>query len=450
MAVADPPGPPGTRFGGNLAGIRANFLNFLLATAREYGDITHFRAGPAHMYLFRHPDHIADILVKRAAIFQKTRSTKKLLCKFLGGGLIALEGEKHRTHRRLMQPAFHMQRIATYADKMVNHTRDHITNWKPGVEYDIPHEMDTLTLGIVMDCLFSASHLDRAKQATAAMTVFSERMAERLNTAVPMPDWVPTSRNRAQRKAIQTMDVILMDIIRERRASGDDTGDLLSMLLESVDEDGVTRLTDKEIRDELLTMFFAGHETTADTLNWVWYLLSQHPDVEARLHMELATVLGGQPPTLDDLQHLPYLANIVRETLRLYPPAWLFDREPVEDVEIGGYTIPKGRTLFISPYVTHRDPRYYDEPERFNPDRFADDFDERVPRYAYVPFGGGPRMCIGNLFAQTEISLVVATIAQHYQLALSPGQTIVPRGMATLTPEFGLRMTVASRQAETA
>ena len=256
---------------------------------------------------------------------------------------------------------------------------------------------------------------------------------------------MPTPQKFRADRAVRELDRIVYGMINERRASGEDKGDLLSMLLLAEDEDG-SRMSDKQARDEAVTLFLAGHETTANALNWTWYLLAQHPEVEAKLHDELDTVLAGQPPTLDDLKRLPYTEMVMKESMRLYPPAWSFSREALEDIQLGDYTVPKGSVVAILGYLTHRDPRWWDAPEAFMPERFSEENEANIPRYVYIPFGGGPRICIGNSFAMMEARLLLATIASRYRLALSPGQKVEPQPLITLNPKNGLPMTLRVRE----
>lgn len=270
---------------------------------------------------------------------------------------------------------------------------------------------------------------------------------QRINSAVQIPDWVPTARNRRERRSLAKLDVMLQEMIRTRRESSSDGGDLLSSLLSAVDADDGTRMSDRQLRDEMMTLFLAGHETTANALTWTWYLLSQHPEVEARLLDETRNVLRGRTPTASDLPSLPYSDMVVREAMRLYPPAPGFAREPIEDVNIGGYVVPKGSLITVSTYALHRDPRFFPDPESFDPERFAPGWEERVPRYAYLPFGGGPRACIGSGFAMMEARLVLSTVAQRFQLRLEPNQQVVPMQLVTVRPKHGIRMRLTRRSA---
>jgi cytochrome P450 len=268
---------------------------------------------------------------------------------------------------------------------------------------------------------------------------------QRINSAFQVPSWIPTRRNLREKRALAQLDALIQELIRARRASEQDAEDLLSILLMAVDEESGARMSDRQLRDEMMTLFLAGHETTANALTWTWYLLSKHAEVEARLLEELQRVLAGRPPTVADLPHLPYTEMVVREALRLYPPAPGFTREPIEDVRIGGYDVPKGSLVAVITYALHRDPRFFDDPEKFDPERFAPGWEERIPRYAYLPFGGGPRVCIGNAFAMTEARLILATVAQRYELSLEPNQEVVPVQLVTVRPKNGIRMRLAKR-----
>jgi cytochrome P450 len=268
----------------------------------------------------------------------------------------------------------------------------------------------------------------------------------RVNRFIRLPDFIPTLGNIRLRRAVKRLDSIIFEIIARRRATGEDRGDLLSMLLNAQDEDGGDRMTDRQLRDEAMTLFMAGHETTANTLTWAWYLLAQHPEVEARLHEELDRVLGDRAPTMADLSSLPYTEHVITETLRLYPTVWILGREAIEPSQVGGYRVPVGTTVYMSQWVVHRDPRFFDDPESFRPERWQDGLLKRIPRYAYFPFGGGPRICIGNGFAMMEAVLLLATIAQRFRLVLEPGTKAKLMPTMTLRADGGIPMTLASRR----
>lgn len=454
MTIKRPPGPPGNFLLGALRDFGADQPNYLLQLAKTYGDITHFRLAQFHVYLLANSDYIREVLVTQADTFEKAPLDKKILSKFLGNGLLTSEGSFHARQRRLAQPAFHTKRIRTYANVMVDYTEHLLEAWQPGQTYDVAEEMMRLTMYIVSKTLFDAD----AVTETGDTAVIVGQAIHDLQTAsnndyrrgFPLPDWLPTGDNRKRNRAVGLYSHTIDQIISERRSTAvdgpiQDTGDLLSMLMLAQDEDG-SYMNDRQLRDEVATLFAAGHETTSNALSWTWYLLAQHPEAEAKLHTELDTVLDGRTPTLDDLPSLPYALQVVKEAMRLYPPAWILNgRVAVADTHIGGYPIPKGSTIFIAPYVMHRLPQHFPDPERFLPERWTPEMEKALPKYAYMPFGGGPRVCIGNAFAMMEAHLILATIAQRYRLQLVPGTAVTPRSQITMSPEGGLPMVVKAR-----
>jgi cytochrome P450 len=389
------------------------------------------------------------VLVKHPEQVNKSPALKNATRQAIGQGLLTSDGEFHKRQRRLVQPAFHYKRIAAYADVMVDFTRDVLDEWQNGDECDIAREMMKLTMRIVSKTLFDADVSDDADSIGEAVTVGIETAAHRITQPIHLPDWLPTPKNRERRRSAQILEKTIMGMIGERRASGEDKGDLLSMLLLAVDEEDGGQMTNKQVRDEAMTLFIADHETTANALAWTLYLLSQNPDSEAKLLDELHTVLNGRTPTMADLPKLVYTDMVIKETMRMYPPAFVITREVSEDIELNGYPIKKGSILLMSQYVMHHDPRYFPEPDRFEPERFAPGYEDHLPKYAYFPFGGGPRICIGNQFAQIEAALVVAIIMEQYRLSLLPGQTIVPDPLITLRPKYGIRMALVAREAAT-
>jgi cytochrome P450 len=306
--------------------------------------------------------------------------------------------------------------------------------------------MMRLTLQIVAKTLFDADVDDDAKEVGRALAALMELNSD-FRKLILTPTWLPTPRNIRAAVAIRRLDKIIFRFIAERRTSGKDAGDLLSMLLAARDEDG-SRMTDRQLRDEAITIFLAGHETTANALSWTWMLLSQNPAVETKLHAELDAVLAGRTPSLDDLPKLRYTGHVITESMRLYPPAWGMARVAIEDVEIGGYSIPKGCGVSLAQWVVHRDPRWFDAPEEFCPERWEGDLMKRLPRFAYFPFGGGPRQCIGNNFAVMEATLLLATIAQRFRIRLVPGHPVVPMPSITLRPRYGIRGKLEARAEE--
>jgi cytochrome P450 len=363
----------------------------------------------------------------------------------LGDGLFLSEGDTWLRQRRLVQPAFHRQRVAGYGDVMTTFAGRHVADWKDGDGIEVHAEMMALTQAIVGKTLFDADVSGDAHEAGQAAKVLAEDFGVRLRSFRLIPYWVPTPGNLRSRRAIRRLDRLIHRIIAERRASAEDRGDLLSILLHAQDADDGSRMTGQQVRDEVMTMFLAGHETTAVALSWTWYLLAQHPDAEARLAAELREVLGGRAPAVADLPRLKYAGMVVTEAMRLYPPAYAIGRQAARATEIAGHAIAPG-DIFIAPtWVVHRDRRWFEEPEAFRPDRWASDLAQRLPRFAYFPFGGGPRQCIGNGFAQMEAALILAAIAQRFRLSLVPGQRITPTPYITLRPEPGIRMRVAHR-----
>ena len=440
-------GPKGNLLLGSMLDFRRRPLEFLLDAAETYGDVVRFRLGPYRVYLVNGPDNIHEVLVAQQKKILKTDFNRSLLGRFLGNGILTSEGDFHRRQRRLMQPAFHHQRIASYAEGMVSTTLHMLDGWQAGQRYDIDAEMMKLTLNIVSDALFGSEVSATAiGNVSDAIAILQRITVMEFKTGFSLPEWLPAPRNRRRRKAAQAINDAVLGLIRERRASGKLGDDLLSMLLQAQDEDDGSAMTDEQVLHEATTLFVAGHETTSNALTWTWYLLSQNPEVEARLYDELARVLDGRPPTLDDLPELKYTERVIKEAMRLYPPAWLlFSRSPLEPVNIGGHRINPGEWIFISPYTMHRSAAYFDDPQRFDPERFTEAREKALPRYAYFPFGGGPRVCIGNAFAMMEACLVLATVAQRYRLELDAGQEIVPEPEITMRTRDGLHMTARTR-----
>jgi cytochrome P450 len=420
-------------------------LTFTAGIARDFGDIAHYKLGPLHVYQLNHPGLIREVLVDKADKFHKPRLVKRGLRPTAGDGLLTSDGTLWKRQRKLIQPAFQHDRLPAYASVMVIHAQSMMDSYREGDVRDIGADMAVLTLGIVVKCLFGADLPREARDISRPMLAVLDAANGRLNSVL-RTSWLPTIRNLRERRAIAELDAILQLLIRTRRAEKESGGDLLSVLLAAADEESGARMSDQQLRDELMTLFGAGHETTAIALTWTWYLLSRHPEVKAKLDEELDRVLAGHPPSVNDLPRLPYTEMVIREALRLYPPGPAFAREPVEDVTIAGYDVPKGSLIIISPYVLHHDPRFFSDPERFDPERFAPAWEERIPRYAYLPFGGGPRVCIGNGFAMMEARLILATVAQHYKLSLEPDEAIRPVQLVTLRPSGPVRMKIERRE----
>ena len=360
---------------------------------------------------------------------------------------MTIDGDFCRRQRKLAQPAFHTKRVQAYAQVMVDYTARLLDQWQPGQVRDINRDMMRLTLGIVAKTLFNADIDKDANRIGEALTVILEVTTARVQSPIQViPEWIPTPGNRKRKAAVEELDRIVMGIIDERRAASDDQGDLLSMLMLARDDEG-GGMTDRQLRDEAVTIVLAGHETTANALAWTWYLLAQHPEVEARLHAELDRVLGDRLPTTDDLRQLAYTEMVVKESMRLYPPIPTIARLAMENLVIGDYPVRKGLIISLSPNVIHHDPRWYPEPDAFRPERFTKENEKLLPKCAYLPFSTGPRICIGNSFAMMEAVLILATMAQRYRLAILPGQTITPHAALTLRPTPNIQMTPVRRPA---
>ena len=421
-------------------------LTFGLGVARQFGDIAHYKLGPLHVYQLNHPELVRQILVERPEKFHKARLIKRAFRPFAGEGLVTSDGALWKQQRKLMQPAFHHRQLAAYADVMVPHAVRMMDSFVDGESRDIGAEMTKLTLGIVVKSLFGADLPREASQVSRSMLVILDAANQRLSSVLRVPSWIPTGRNLRERRALADLDAMLQILIRTRRASGDGHDDLLSLLLAAVDEDSGARMSDQQLRDEMMTLFLAGHETTANALTWTLYLLSRHPDVDTKLFDELQRVLADRVPSVSDLPKLPYTEMVIREALRLYPPAPGLAREPIEDVTIGGYNVPKGSLVSANTYAIQRDSRFFTDPEGYDPDRFAPGWEERIPRFAYLPFGAGPRVCIGSGFAMMEARMILATVAQRYKLSLETDETIRPIQLVTLRPSRPVRMRLDRRK----
>lgn len=443
-----PPGPRGHWLLGNLRQFRREKLDFYRRLAHEYGDVAAFRLGPKRIVLLSHPDVIEQVLVTDNRNFVK-HFVMRLLRPVLGNGLLTSDGDVWLRQRKLMQPAFQRQRIDSYGAIFVEHAERLLATWQDGATRDIHTDMMRLALGIVTKALLDAE-ISAAHEVGRAMEVLMEDFTYRFEGIVKLPKWLPTPWNLRVDRARRQLKNIIDGVIHERRRDSRDRGDLLSMLVQARDQDDSSGMSDNQLRDEMMTLFLAGHETTANALTWTWYLLAEHPDVEAKLLAELRDVLGERSPTVADVPRLVFAERVVLEAMRLYPPVYAFGREAVNDCTIGGYDIPAGMTVLMSQWVVQRDPRFFDEPERFHPERWAGDFAKRLPKYAYFPFGGGPRVCIGNSFAMLEAMLVLATMVPRFSVRLAPNQVIQPAPAVTLRPRYGMKMVLSRRAAKKA
>jgi len=438
-----PPGPPSNLIRSLFAGMQLNPLDYFTAMAQKYGDVSGMRIGNFRSFFVNHPDMIEDVLVNHARKFHKGRILQANKYLF-GEGLLTSEGDFWLRQRRLSQPAFHRARVSSYAATMAEYAEQSIATWRDGEERDIHEEMMQLALRIVGKTLFDADVTRDAKEVGETLDILL-RIAANFGRTVLIPLWVPTPRNLRAKLGIKRLEKVIYRIIENRRASGRDNGDLLSILLQAQDDDG-TRMSDRQLRDETITLFLAGHETTANTLSWTWWLLAQNPSVEKKFHEELDGVLGGRLPTLSDLPKLVFLNHVLTESLRLYPTAWGMARLAAEEHEIAGYPVHVGYGVAFAQWVVHRDARWFDAPLQFRPERWENGLAKQLPRFAYFPFGGGPRQCIGNTFALMEASVVLATIGQKFRFQLVPEHQVIPLASITLRPKNGIHGRLETRK----
>lgn len=437
MSRLTPPGPHATPPTALLYAMRRDPIGFFTGLAAEYGDIVRFQLGAENSYYFlNHPDLIKEVLVNQDDHFTKWFAVDRIK-EVLGQGLFVSEGDFHSRQRRLSQPAFHRHRIAQYADAMVQLTEDLRESWSGKATVDLCQEMNSLAMQIVAKTLFGA---DMSGEAVEIREALSEILDQFERSTLPEADRADFEAARAR------LDAAIYRIIKERRASGEDRGDLLSMLLAAHDAEGDGQgMTDVQLRDEAMTIFLAGHETTANAMAWCWYLLSTNPECATRFYAEVDEVLGQRRAGLEDVPKLAYTTKVFAESLRLYPPIWVVGRCAKVDCEIGGYTIPANSVVLLSQYVTQRDPRYFPEPSQFDPERWTPEAKAARPKFSYFPFSSGSRSCLGEPFAWVEGVLCLATLAQTHRFQLVPGHRIVLQPQLTLRAKYGIRMQVERR-----
>lgn len=445
-ALRSPPGPRDFLGLRTMRALKRDALGTLQALHRAYGDFIYAPRLNAPAYLLSHPDHVGYVLQANHRNYRRSRNSDKLR-RPLGNGLITNDGASWLKQRRLMQPAFHRRRILHFGETMTNETQKLLAEWQAeaprGKPRDISSEMMRLTLAIVSRTMFGAAVEQEAENFGQAITEFQKEIHRRQYVLVDVPEWVPLPQLRRAKEAHKTIERVVTRIIEERRRTDAPAHhDLLAMLLNAKDADTGEPMDDTQLRDEVRTIIFAGHETTANALTWTWYLLARNPAAFKKLRAELARVLGGRAPTVDDLPELAYTKMVVEESMRLLPPVWAMTREAIADDEIDGYRIPAGSTVVLSQFITQRHPDFWEKPETFDPERFTPDRVKQRHRFAYFPFGGGPRVCIGSNFAMLEAQLILATIAQRYELDLVPEHPVELETLITLRPKYGLMMTL--------
>lgn len=438
------PGVSGLALFRMMPEFRRDTLGTFVNLSRRYGDVVCFR-GLWTSFMLTDPQHVEYVLQTNSRNYRKGRTYKEMQAS-TGNGLFVSDGEVWRRQRRLTQPAFHRQRVASFAKIMTDSVADMLEGWRPSAERGTPVQVDAemlrLTLGIVGKALFSRDLSDEADTVGQAFDVIRRYVTNRVTSIIKLPASFPTPQNRRFRRAIANAEQVVYDLVAERRRGGSSADDLLSMLMESRDEETGEGLSDRELRDQVITIMGAGYETTTQALAWTWYLLAKHPEIENQLRGEINSALGGRTPTYEDLPRLKYTLMVFQEAMRLYPPVWALARTAIDDDEIGGYRVPANAEILLFPYITHRHPKYWDNAEEFDPQRFSPEKEAARPRYAYFPFGGGPRLCIGNTFALMEAQLIIAMVVQRYRLQLAEGQTVEPEASVTLRPRDGIRMTL--------
>ncbi|MDV2886995.1 cytochrome P450 [Alkalihalophilus pseudofirmus] len=441
------PGPKEHWLKGSLQAFTSDPLRFLSNQAETFGPVSSFRFGPfQEVYFVNDPDLIKEILVTKQKAFIKSRDIQMLKA-VVGEGLLTNEKESHLKQRRLIQPAFKKTHIHQYAQDMIETTNAFIKDWKDEEERNIAADMMNIALGIITKTMFGMEVGQGADVIEQPMEAVMKLGIKRMRSLSPLPLWVPTQANRQLKKAVKELDDVLFSIISKRRLEDNQSEDLLGMLMKARDEENGAVMSDQQLRDELMTIFLAGHETTANLLAWTLYLLSEHPSADERLYAEIKEVTNGEALLPEHYTKLTYTQNVISESMRLYPPAYVIGRQVEEDIEIGPYLFNKGAMVLISQYVMHRNASFYHEPNIFKPERFDYNFLKTLPPFAYFPFGGGPRVCIGNHFAMMEATLALAAIAQNYKFTLtSSQQKVTPQPLITLRPKGGLMMKVEKRK----
>jgi cytochrome P450 len=428
---------------GSVMDFKEHPAHFIRYAHEAYGDVVSFRMGPSRWVVLGHPADIWDAMVTKADHYQKPALAKRLWDKFLGDSLLTTEGDVWKRLHRMIKPAFHRKRIEAYAETMTAYTHRMIDRWESG-PIDIDDEMVGLTLEIVAKTLFDADVRDGAETVGNAMKVLQREMLAHIHMPVPVPAWWPSDRNKRKLQAVEDIEAIVRDVIAERRETGVDRGDLLSTLV-FAEEDG-DRLSDRELRDAAMTLFFAGHETTAHALTWAWYLLARNPHVVDKLRAEVERVAGDGPVSVAHLREMPYVEQVFKESMRILPSVWVYMKEPVEDLVVRGHLIKKGTPVMMSSWVMHHDARWFPSPETFDPDRFSPEREKLIPKGAFIPFSGGSRICLGKAFAMLEAKLILAALAQRVEFAVPDDYQPVIKAELSMHPDGGMPGIVIKRE----
>lgn len=441
--IKRPPGPKGLPFIGSFIEFQKDRLCFLKRVADEYGDFAYFNFGPRKIYFINNPEFIKDIVItnNRKFIKSKVLQRSKII---VGEGLLTSEKEVHLNNRRAIQPLFHNKAIPSYAKIMVEETKNFIDMWNPDSVFDFHHEMMKITQTIVVKTLFGTDLGEKTHELINSLNFIMSMFPKLIMPFSELLDYLPIPSMKRLRKEMNFIDQVIYRLIDERKKIKNDNNDLLNVLLNTKDGDGNDFFTKQQIRDEIITFFIAGQETTSNSLCWTWYLLSQNPKIEEKFYEKVDTVLEGKLPGIQDIQSLKLLENIFKEGLRMFPPAWIISRRATEDYEVNGYIIPTGSDIYMSQYIVHHDDRFYDEPYKFNPDRWNEE-KEDFPRFAFFPFGGGTRRCIGEPFAYMEAVLILAVISQRWKLELQPNFKVEMEPLITIRPKNGMNMIARKR-----
>jgi cytochrome P450 len=430
-----------------LRDFRLRPIGLFQEATQAHGDIVRFRFLHNTAHLIRHPDMIEHVLLTHQRNYTKQTPGIQKLQAILGQGLLTSDGDFWRRQRRIAQPAFHRKRIAGFFAGMVSSTHRMLARWNAqgDAPLDISEEMMAVTFDAAGESLFSADVGESAQRISDALSTAMRINTDRAWRAIRAPRWLPTAENRTFDAAMETLDTLVHSLIQSRRAAPGGHDDLLAMLVEARDDETGEGMTDVQLRDEVLTLLMAGHETTANALTWTFHLVGTHPEVEERLLAEVDSVLGDRDPCLEDLPQMPWLNAVSQEAMRLYPPGWLFGRMPIEDDEIGGFHIPGQTLVMMSAFITHRHPDFWPDPERFDPERFLPEPGAKRHRFAHFPFGAGTRQCIGAAFASMEMSVILAMAAQRYRLRMVPGFTPEVEPLVTLRARDGMPMQLQRR-----